>query len=62
MNIEQLKIIIGLISELGDSARSTFLWYLAYEFLTNLLVAGTFIAVPLLTTKAIFKGMKDNDE
>lgn len=64
MNTENLKIIIDLVSKLGEGARATFLWYLAYNMASDILVCVTFVAVPVATVKAIFAGiskLKEHD-
>jgi hypothetical protein len=62
MNTENLKLILNLVAQAGDGARATFLWYLAYDIATTFLICATWIAVPLLSIKAVFKGIKYCDD
>jgi hypothetical protein len=58
MSTENLKQLLDLISKLGQGAQSTFLWYLAYDFLITIIICASWITAPLLVTRAIFKGIE----
>jgi hypothetical protein len=59
VNIEELKLVMGLIKDLSDGAQSAFAWWLVASYgahlLQMVLLAGTVLGLAYIITRTILK-------